>query len=627
MVRRASAFVVAVAAASALLGATAAAEPTIREVDVHDFPLVDVVVSAEDVGGIGSREVSIVENGVPVDVVRVRPIGGSSGDVQVVLAIDVSNSMRGEPLSLAIAAANRFVDQVPSWLSVAVVSFADTTRVVAPMTTDRDALRIAIAGIGSTTTRGTALYDSVVAASELFGGAGQRNVIVLTDGKDTVSSADLDAAARSAVDADVTVFPIGLEASDTAVEPLKVLATRTHGAYAVISQDDLDAAYASLASELTEQYRISYRSKAPHGVPVTLDLAVADLRATTRFVTPAPVRVPGPEGALGGVRGVLASSGGYLIPVAMTFLAAVMLVVVVSNERRDRERRRILADRMSAMPARSETPVGGAANSVIPPQLTRLAERGTAGSAFGGKLARMLARAGWSIRVGDILVATLVAMAVAAFVGAVTFGPIASAIAVPVAGAIPLLIVASAGSRRVAKLQGQLADVCMILASSLRAGHSFLQSLDTVSKEIGEPAASEFNRALAEIRLGRPTEEAMTALADRIQSLDLEWAVTAINIQRKVGGNLAEVLETVAGTIREREMLRRQVRALTSEGRLSARILTVLPFLIAGYLLMVNPKYLANLTETSIGALAIGVAGFLMIVGYFWMRRIVKIDV
>jgi tight adherence protein B len=264
---------------------------------------------------------------------------------------------------------------------------------------------------------------------------------------------------------------------------------------------------------------------------------------------------------------------------------------------------------------------------MIPAELTRLVEKGAAETRLGSSLEGMLARAGWSVRVGDLMVGSVLLMGAAAFVGAVTLGPIAAAIAAPVAGAIPSLVVSSAGSRRVGKLQGQLADVCMILASSLRAGHSFLQSLDTVSKEIGEPAATEFNRALAEIRLGRPVEEALTALADRIASVDLEWAVTAINIQRKVGGNLAEVLETVAGTIRERETLRRQVRALTSEGRLSATILTVLPFLIAGYLMMVNPKYLANLTETSIGVMAIGVAGILMIVGYVWMRRIVKIDV
>lgn len=628
MVRRCAASVAGVLLLTVLVGPAAGATAKIRDIDLRDFPIVHVVVSAERVGAMADGDVSVTENGVPVEIVGVRPVGGSSGDVQAVLAIDVSNSMRGEALATAIAAANRFIDRVPPWLSVAVISFAGTTRVVAPMTTDRRALHAAIAGTGTSTSQGTALYDGVIAASGLFDGRGQRNLIVLTDGRDTMSAADLETAIVTARDADVTVFSIGLEGSQTASEPLGMMADRTRGAYAVISPDDLDAAYTSLAQELTEQYVVSYRSKAPHGVPVAIEVDLADSRETVRFVTPAPVGAPGEERTLGGMRGLLASPGGFLIPVAMTFLAAVILVVVATNARRDRDRRRVLAGRMVAMPThRSTMPaVSGAAVAVIPPRLTMLAEKGAAGSPLAAAFERMLTRADWSVRVGDLLVGTLFLMGAAAFAAAVTLGPVVSTIAAPIAGAIPLLVLASAGSKRVSRLQGQLADVCMILASSLRAGHSFLQSLDTVAKEVGDPAATEFNRALAEIRLGRPDEEAMTALASRIHSVDLEWAVTAIEIQRKVGGNLAEVLETVAGTIRERETLRRQVRALTSEGRLSASILTVLPFLIAAYLMVVNPGYLANLTGTPIGILAIGISGILMIVGYVWMRRIVKID-
>ncbi len=184
-----------------------------------------------------------------------------------------------------------------------------------------------------------------------------------------------------------------------------------------------------------------------------------------------------------------------------------------------------------------------------------------------------------------------------------------------------------AGRNRVLTLQGQLADVLMILASSLRAGHSFLQALDSVAKEIDEPAASEFGRALSEIQLGRSIDDALMALSARIGSLDLEWAVTAINIQRKAGGNLAEVLETVAATIRERETLRRQVRALSAEGRWSVVILIVLPFLILGYMLIVSPGYLAPLIGGLFGQLLLVAGGVLMIVGYVWMRKIVRLDV
>jgi tight adherence protein B len=192
---------------------------------------------------------------------------------------------------------------------------------------------------------------------------------------------------------------------------------------------------------------------------------------------------------------------------------------------------------------------------------------------------------------------------------------------------VPQVTLSNAASRRRAAIQAQLADTLMVIASSMRAGHSFMQSLDTASKEIDPPAAGEFGRVLQEIRLGRDTDDALEALAERVGSQDLEWAVTAIEIQRKIGGNLAEVLETVANTIRERDTLRRQMRALSAEGRISALVLSVLPILIAAYLMIVNPDYLRTLTTTRPGIIISVSAGILMVIGYVWMRRMVKLDV
>ncbi len=154
-----------------------------------------------------------------------------------------------------------------------------------------------------------------------------------------------------------------------------------------------------------------------------------------------------------------------------------------------------------------------------------------------------------------------------------------------------------------------------------------MQALDTVTREAEEPAASEFTRIVTEIRLGRPTDDSLLAGADRMGSDDFRWTAMAINIQRQVGGNLAEVLETVADTCREREMIRRQVRVLSAEGRLSVSILFALPFLLTGYLLVVNPKYLLTLVHEPIGIMMLGTAGLLMFVGLIWMRKIVRIDV
>jgi tight adherence protein B len=185
----------------------------------------------------------------------------------------------------------------------------------------------------------------------------------------------------------------------------------------------------------------------------------------------------------------------------------------------------------------------------------------------------------------------------------------------------------SALSKRAEHLREQLPDVLTILASSLRAGHSFLQSLDTVAKEIAHPAAAEFQRVVAEIRLGRPAEDALEALAQRVGSPDFMWAVLAVNIQREVGGNLAEILDTVADTLRERAMLRRQIKVLTAEGRLSAWVLALLPVAIGLYMAAVNPSYIGLLVTTTVGLVMLGTAIVLMFLGILWMRKIVNIDV
>src|SRR4249920_1964354 len=180
--------------------------------------------------------------------------------------------------------------------------------------------------------------------------------------------------------------------------------------------------------------------------------------------------------------------------------------------------------------------------------------------------------------------------------------------------------------RRAEKLREQLPDVRPIMASSLGAGHSCLQALDTTAKEIAQPAATEFQRVVAEIRLGRSAEDALGALAERVGSSDFKWAVLAVNIQREVGGNLAEILDTVADTLRERATLRRQIKVLTAEGRLSAWVLGALPIGIALYLYATNPNYIGKLFESTYGIIMVGGGLFLMVVGILWMRKIVDID-
>ncbi len=182
-------------------------------------------------------------------------------------------------------------------------------------------------------------------------------------------------------------------------------------------------------------------------------------------------------------------------------------------------------------------------------------------------------------------------------------------------------------ARRIKKFNAGLAETLQIMAGGLQAGLSLSQAVDTVVKEGTEPISGEFGRAIVEQRLGVEIEDSLESVATRMESVDFKWVVMAIRIQREVGGNLAELLLNVAGTLREREYLRRQVVVLSAEGRLSAWILGGLPPFFIVYLVLTRPTYIAPMFHTHIGWLMTGLACVMMLVGTFWLKKAIKVEV
>jgi tight adherence protein B len=189
------------------------------------------------------------------------------------------------------------------------------------------------------------------------------------------------------------------------------------------------------------------------------------------------------------------------------------------------------------------------------------------------------------------------------------------------------LIVSLKIARRRAAFSDQLPDLLQLIAGSIQSGFSLPQALDSIVREDTQPAAGEFARALAEARIGADLTDGLEAVAQRMDSDDLSWTVMAIRIQRGVGGNLAEVLLTIAGTIRERAYLRRQVRALSAEGRLSGYVLVALPVLVGAWLFVSSSAYMRPLYTTPIGLVMFIGAGALIVIGALWMRALVKVEV
>jgi tight adherence protein B len=182
-------------------------------------------------------------------------------------------------------------------------------------------------------------------------------------------------------------------------------------------------------------------------------------------------------------------------------------------------------------------------------------------------------------------------------------------------------------SRRRKAFNAALPDTLQLMSGSLAAGLSLAQSIDTIVREGTEPVTSEFRRVLVETRLGVPLDAALDGVAERFESKDFEWVVMAINIQREVGGNLAELLDTVAATMREREYLRRQVLSLSAEGRISAWVLGALPPLFLLYLLVAQRDYVMPLFTDVRGLMMLIGATLWLLVGVFWMSKLVKVEV
>jgi tight adherence protein B len=320
------------------------------------------------------------------------------------------------------------------------------------------------------------------------------------------------------------------------------------------------------------------------------------------------------------------------IVVALVALAAFvvgwLLLGTATRMKADRE----MAARMAAIgrpvPQSIASPVDKPGTGWIPESVSSFGERFAKAQGFSENLDARLEAAGVSLRSGEFVVATLGAGLIGGVLGAALLRNLILAGVIGAVGLLlPTILLRIALGRRADHMREQLPEVLTIMASSLRAGHSFLQALDTVAREIPAPANVEFQRLVAEIRLGRPAEDALEALADRVGSPDFRWAVLAVNIQREVGGNLAEILDNVADTLRERATMRRQIKVLTAEGRLSAWVLAALPFAIALYMFAVNPEYIMLLFTTQIGLFMVGFAVVLMVLGVLWMRKIVDIDV
>ncbi len=268
--------------------------------------------------------------------------------------------------------------------------------------------------------------------------------------------------------------------------------------------------------------------------------------------------------------------------------------------------------------------------------------RAVARQSFAEKIARRLARADLKITVGEFLIINAAAVICGLALGMVVFNTPVHTVLFTAAGLIlPHWYVRMKQNTRLKKFNNQLGDTIAMLANSLRSGYSMLQSMDLVGRETPAPISDEFQRVTREVGLGLTAEEALGNLVRRINSVDLELMVTAINVQREVGGNLSEILDIIATTIRERVKLQGEIKTLTAQQTMAGYIITGLPIALFFFLFTIDSHYMgtffrglpffpAGAGDTSwqpCGIIMMGVSLIMMGVGYFVMRKIVAIEV
>lgn len=633
MSRRASGAAAVAAVAMLGLGGAASAqeaEPAAIEltsVDTAGFPSVTAVVTVDPgVAGVAlpAEAFEVLEDGEPVAAQVARM---PTSNLELVLALDTSGSMEGEPLAAAQQAATDFLTALPADVPVAVVGFGPEPALLAATSTDRAVQADTLAGL--TASGETALYDAVIHATQQFSTpATDRVVVLLSDGGDTSSAAALEAAEAAA--AGVTLYVIDLVTPESNPDALARLAAAGQGTVSsAVDPTALDGLYQAAARALVNRYQVDYTSDATGTVDLSVRLTTEGGTVSATQPVQMPVSPTAPTDPPAGEAAAKAGSPGpapersgphrgLLVGAVAMFLAllTIGLVVVPPRDTPPRPVTNLLP--VPAPPPERPTP------SQLTQRVTDATEAFLERRGRQQGLAAALDVAGISLRTGELVVLVVVVTVIGALAGLAVAGLLGFLLA----AGIPLVawaIVNVLADRRRERFADLLPDNLQLLTSSLRSGHSLLHALDTLAREAPEPARAEFRRVLLETRVGRDPGDALSAVADRMGSDDFTWVVGAIEINREVGGDLPATIDSVADTIRERQRVHRQIKALTAEGRISGYVLTGLPPVLALVMAAVNPGYFSRLASG--GGLALLLVGAaLLVIGWIWMRRLGRLD-
>lgn len=557
---------------------------------------------------------------------------GPTTPTVAMLVLDTSGSMEGEPIEAAKSAVAAFLDALPEGVQVGLVAFADRARVLVAPTTDLAAITNAVNDLRAG--GDTALYDAIDEAVRAVPPGEQARLVVLSDGQDTSSRVGLDAAISAAGAAGVPVDVIAIAPTPTERAVLRQLAQSNAGhVTAATGVDQLVEAFVAASTpfaaaaliEVTIPDQVDGRS-----APIEADVRIGNLAVTGSTSLPdVPNLAPVDAGISAAILPPVAQGQG-IDPMAAALAGIVFIVVLAAAfawwvaARRAEHGRRI--EQLSAYGIATSGRLGTAGSGRGPiAALDRMLERSGRAkrmrSALGASEVN-LTPAGWLLaRVG---ICVLLGAFGAALLGSLLVGAVAGVV---IGWMLTWTWLRARSTRRQRAFANELPDFLALLASGLRGGLSFNHALESAAGDGRGEVARQMRRALREVQVGTLLDDALMDCADRMDSEDLRWTVTALSIQREVGGNLSTILDTAAATIKGREELRREVQTLSAEGRLSGYILIALPLGVMLILTIIRRSYVELLWTTSLGIAMLVIMGLMMVAGWLWMRAIVRIKV
>jgi tight adherence protein B len=616
--RLARALFAALVVALLLSAGSSAASPGVQITPVTRLPFPErgYVVSLSEAADLDARKVEVRENGLRVTAVRVDPLAWSGLRFGVVLALDSSESMRGAPAAAALEAARSFVSHRAPAEEVGIVAFNGDISVLSDPTTDSGALRRGLAsqprlGYGTRINDGLMRSLTILREARLSTGS----IVLLSDGADVGSVLALDPVLAAAKKQRVRIFTVGLRSRAFDGSALRTIAALTGGSYVEArSAAELASIYERLGNQLAGEYLVRYRSAARPMTQVDVDVQIAGAGSVdTAYVAPTPSLLRPYHRSLMS-RFFLSSSSLLLVSLLFGLLVCLLLLVIAWRPK-------------STVVARVQTFASpGARAEGVATAVVRAATQNSYTSSWWAQLERDLALARMTATPRRV-----VAIALAGTFAIALFAFMLSAPLLALFGLTTPLVARMVVRRKVNAVRAEFAEQfpgsLQVLASALRAGHSFNGALGVVVENAAEPARSELARVLQDDRLGVAAEDAIRRLADRMKNRDIEQVALLAELQRTSGGNSAEILDTVVDTIRERAEIRRLVRTLTAQGRMARWILTGLPVFLTAFLWVVHPDVMENFFTSGGGQVALVVAAMMVAAGSLLIQRIVDIDV